>query len=91
MYIVFSVECLKKLWKGLRDNYRRCNDRREKATRSGAAASTFPVCKFFKNLQFLKDTVSAKDTETNLDLDDTLHPDPLEQNINDLDDNDDTV
>ena len=61
------MDCLKKTWKGLKDNYRSCNDRREKATRSGAAATSLPTCKYFKQLQFLKHTVIARDTDTNLD------------------------
>ena len=53
--------------------------RRERATRSGTGAGTLPTCKFFRNLQFLRGSVSATKTITNVN--DQELPDP----------NDDTV
>ena len=58
------------MWKNLRDYFKRCNERRGKATRSGAAASMLPTCKFLKNLKFLKDSVNAKETVAYIDFND---------------------
>ena len=33
-------------------------------TKSGAAAHSLPTCKYFQNLQFLKDKIGNKETES---------------------------
>ena len=50
----------------LRKNYRKCLAKREKATRSGAAAKKLPTCNFFVELSFLRDTLLNRTTESNL-------------------------
>ena len=52
--------------KYLKDNLKKCLDRRSKATRSGAAASKLATCKYFDQLSFLHSKVSNKPTESNL-------------------------
>lgn len=62
----FTVEFLKTQLKYLKDNLKKCLDRRSKATRSGAAASKPATCKYFDQLSFLHSKVSNKPTESNL-------------------------
>ena len=57
---------LKKTWKNLRDNLSKCLKKRELLCRSGAGATELPQCKFFKELQFLKDVLSNRATHSNL-------------------------
>ena len=57
---------LKKIWKNLRDNLSKCLKKRDLLTRSGAGATELPRCKFFKELQFLKDVISNRATQSNL-------------------------
>jgi hypothetical protein len=52
--------------KYLKDNLKKCLDRRSKAFKSGAAASKLPTCKYFDQLSFLHCKVSNKHTESNL-------------------------
>ena len=39
-------------------------------TKSGAGAQSLPTCKYFQNLQFLKDKIGNKETESNISLPD---------------------
>ena len=57
---------LKKTWKNLSDNLSKCLKKRELLRRSGAGATELPQCKFFKELQFLKDILSDRATHSNL-------------------------
>ncbi|XP_028396781.1 uncharacterized protein LOC114532138 [Dendronephthya gigantea] len=61
-----DVEFLKTQLKYLKDNLKKCLDRRSKATKSGAAASKLPTCKYFDQLRFLHGKVCNKPTESNL-------------------------
>ena len=54
------MEDLKQQWKRLRDNYERCTRKCQLKQRSGAGSSKLPVCRYFEQLQFLRDTVSNK-------------------------------
>ena len=62
----FIDEIIKAEWEKLRENYRKCLAKREKATRSGAAARKLPTCNFFVELSFLRDTLLNQRTESNL-------------------------
>lgn len=55
-------------WKNIRDTYRKCLKRRDLATRSGAGSKRLPECRFFKELEFLSDSVSNKTTISNFTL-----------------------
>ena len=50
----------------MRDSYRRCLNKREKQTRSGAAASKMSKCKYFDILAFLNESLSNKETDSNI-------------------------
>lgn len=62
----FIVEVIKLEWEKLKDNYRKCLNKREKATRSGAGTKKLPTCNFFIGLSFLRDTLVNRKTESNL-------------------------
>ena len=62
----FTVEFLKTKLKYLKDNLKKCLDRRSKVMRSGATASKLATCKYFDQLSFLHNKVSNKPTESNL-------------------------
>lgn len=47
---------------------KRCLDKRNRLTRSGAAAHTLPKCKFFDVLMFLNDKISNQETQSNIDI-----------------------
>ena len=64
----FLVDYLKKRWKNLRDGMMRCLKKMSDLNRSGACASKVPSCKCFERLLFLRDTVSNKETDSNIPL-----------------------
>lgn len=67
--ILFAVESIcRKKWKNIRDTYRKCNKRRDLATRSGAGYKRLPECAYFNQLSFLRDTVTSKQSESNFTL-----------------------
>ena len=61
-----AVTFLQKTFKNLKDNLKRCIDKRRNLTRSGAAVSSLPKCKYFDVMRFLYDRVSNKPSESNL-------------------------
>ena len=67
MVLFLSGKYLQTQWVKLRDNYRKCLKRRDKATRSGAGIKTLPTCAFFSELTFISDSVSNRATESNVD------------------------
>lgn len=70
----FLETFLKKTWKNLRDGLSKCVKKRELLTRSGTGTSKLPICKLYKQLLFLKDSVSNRKSDSNLkftDLQDT--------------------
>ena len=79
-YIFFLVDFLKAQWKNLRENLRRCLQKRNEMSRSGAATYTLPKCKYFSQLQFVHDKVLNKDTQSNVSI-----PSPLNINISSTD------
>ncbi len=75
------VEFLKAQWKNLRENFKRCLDKRNRLTRSGAGARSLPTCRYFQNLLFLRDKVSNKETESNVSLPNHSDADSLGDSI----------
>ena len=63
---MFSVEFIKKEWEKLKDNYRKCLQRRERMLKSGSGSKKLPVCNFFKELSFLKDSNASRKTASNV-------------------------
>ena len=62
----FLVEFLQKQLKNLKDSLKKCLDKRTKMTRSGAAASSLPKCRYFEQMAFLYGSVDNRPTESNL-------------------------
>lgn len=62
------MEYLKREWDKLKDNYRKCLQRREKITKSVAENKKFPTCSYFTKLSFLKDIVSNRKTISNVEI-----------------------
>ena len=59
---------LKRRWKNLRDGMMRCLKKISDGQKSGAGATKIPTCKFFKQLVFLRDFVSNRETESNINV-----------------------
>ena len=57
---------LQKTLKNLKDNHKRCMDRRKVLTRSGAAYASLPTCKYFAEMHFLIEKTVNYPTETNI-------------------------
>ena len=77
------VDFLKQEFKRLKDNLKKCMDRREKATKSGAPQSKLPQCKYFTQLLSLTDKTVNKPTESNVSIiisegEDLIEESPLE-------------
>ena len=51
--------------KNLKDKLKRCLDRRRCLTRSSAAHSTLPTCKYFELMAFLRERSEKKETDSN--------------------------
>ena len=69
-YVVFfpSVVYLQKVFKNLKDSLKKCLDKRRALSRSGAAASTLPMCKYFEVMRFLHEKTSNLETHSNVEL-----------------------
>ena len=52
----------------MKDNLKKCLDRRRALTRSGAGAISLPKCKYFDQMVFLHEKSSNKPTDSNLKL-----------------------
>ena len=59
---------LQKKFKNLKDTLKKCLDKRNRMTRSGAAASNLPKCRFFDQMAFLHEKSANKPTESNVDI-----------------------
>ena len=68
MLISILVEFLQKQFKYLKDNIKKCLDRRSKLTKSGAPASSLPKFSYFEVMRFLHDKMANKPIESNLYL-----------------------
>ena len=59
---------MNKEFKRLKDNYRRYIRKREQLTRSGSGSTKIlPTCDYFVDLYFLRDVISGRKTESNVD------------------------
>ena len=65
----FSVMFLQKRLKNLRDMLKKCLDKRNRQSRSDAAARDLPRCRYFEHMAFLCETSANKPTESNLPSD----------------------
>lgn len=52
----------------MKDNYKKCLDRQNKAAKSGSAASKVIKCKYFDQLSFMYDKTANKPTESNITI-----------------------
>ena len=59
---------LQKKLKNLKDTLKKCLDKRNRMTRSGAAASNLPKCRLFDQMAFLHEKSANKPTESNVDI-----------------------
>ena len=71
----FLAEFLQKQLKNLKDSLKKCLNKRTKMTRSGAAASSLPKCRYFEQMAFLYGSVGNRPTESNLSS--LLSPTPV--------------
>lgn len=55
---------------------KRCLDRRKALTRSGAAYTTLPTCKYFNLMKFLHEKTENKATDSNI-----VHPDVIDNSL----------
>ena len=62
------VPYLQKVFKNLKDSLKKCLDKRRALSKSGAAASTLPMCKYFEAMRFLHEKTSNLDTHSNVEL-----------------------
>ena len=62
------VEFLQKQLKNLKDSLKKCLDKRNQMSRSGAAAESLPKCKYFEQMRFLHDKSANKPTVSNLGI-----------------------
>ncbi len=65
-HFYFAVEFLKTQFKHLKDNYKKCLDRQNRASKSGSAASKVSKCKYYDQLTFLFDKTANLPTESNI-------------------------
>lgn len=68
MIYFVTAAVLQRLLKNLKDNLKRCLDKRRAATRSGSAYSELPTCRYFEQLRFLHERTENQPTETNLNV-----------------------
>lgn len=54
--------------KRVNNNYRRCIEKLQLKERSGAGLSKLPVCRYYKQLRLLHNTVSSDETNYNVDI-----------------------
>jgi len=72
LYLFFTEESLKKLWKYLKDNFSKFLKKRDLMTRSGAAAERLPKCKLFQELMFIRDTVANRPSISNINIEEAM-------------------
>lgn len=67
-FIFPLVLYLQKIFKNLKDSLKKCLDKRRALSKSGAAASALPTCKYFEVMRFLHEKTSNLETHSNVDL-----------------------
>ena len=73
-----AVDFLQRQLKNLKDNLKKCLEKRKQMTRSGAAASSLPKCKYYEQMEFLHEKTANMVTESNIIL---VEGDPIEEGI----------
>ena len=68
-FVYFLVPYLQRTFKNLKDSLKKCLDKRKAMTRSGAAAGTLPMCKYFELMCFLHEKTSNLPTSSNVEID----------------------
>ena len=68
MLYSFSENLVMNEWGKLRENFRKCLQRRKAATRSGAPGKQLSTCLYFKELSFLTDVIGVRNTTSNLNI-----------------------
>ena len=63
---IFTEKFITDAWTKLRENFRKCLNRRKKASKSGASGKQLSTCQFFKELSFLLDVIGVKTTYSNI-------------------------
>ena len=66
MYSFVLAGVFKKQLKNLKGSLKKCLDKRNEFTKSGAAASKLPKCKFFEEMAFLHEKTGNKPTQSNV-------------------------
>ena len=61
-----SVEFVQRNLRNLKDNLKKCFDKRRQMSKSGAAASALPTCKYFEQMWFLHDKTANRPTDSNI-------------------------
>ena len=74
MYFIGKI--LSDNWTKLRENFRRCLNRRKKATKSGAGGQALPSCQFFTELSFLNDVIGVRSSTCSNIKSDIFTPPP---------------
>ena len=66
--LITLVDFLQKQFKYLKDNLKKCLDKRSRMQKSGAAASSLPKCNYFDQMSFLHDKTLNLPTESNVSI-----------------------
>ena len=66
-FFYLLAEYLQRQFKYLKDNLKKCLDRRANMTKSGAAARSLPTCNYFNQMLYLVEGVGNQPTESNLE------------------------
>ena len=59
---------MKAKWKNLCDSYKKCLDREREISKSGSGARKTPTCRYYKQLSFLRNVVTNRQTISNVIL-----------------------
>jgi hypothetical protein len=62
------VEQVKLKWKNLSDGFKKCLDRKRDLEKSGSGYSKQPTCRFYNQLLFLRDSISNRTTQSNVQV-----------------------
>lgn len=59
---------MKLKWKNLSDGFKKCLDRKRDLEKSGSGYSKQPTCRFYNQLLFLRDSISNRTTQSNVQV-----------------------
>ena len=66
-FFYLLAEYLQRSFKYLKDNLKKCLDRRANMTKSEAPATSLPTCNYFNQMLYLSERVGNQPTESNLE------------------------